>query len=42
MAYTIEDTANPRESETLYTKEKRKKYDDKEWNELLDKIQKNQ
>lgn len=42
VTHTIEEQANPRESETLYTKEKRKEYDDKERNELLDKIQRNQ
>ena len=42
VTFTIEETAIERESETLYTKAKRKVYSSKERNELLDKIQKNQ
>ena len=42
VTFTVEDNAIKCESETLYTKAKRKAYQDKERNELLDKIQKSQ
>ena len=42
IRYTVQKKANTQNTETLYTKAKRKKYDIKERNELLEKVQKNQ